>query len=285
MTRIEEVPPGQLLPDYWLFVPRDPLPGSAAPDPPPLVIFLPGFTGNTPEPYLAWIEHLARRGAVVLFADYQDSSGDEAEFRRNLLADVQKALETLGREGIAVDLSRVAVVGHSLGGVLAVDYAASAAAQGLPVPTAVMGIAASCLTTAVACLGADLGAIPATTRLLLVRSADDTDPIVPLTVERIWTGLAAVPLAHRDVVTLVTDNHVRPALLAVHLQALADDETDPPDPLDWYGTWKWLDALMACAFDGRWCEYALGDTPEQRFMGTWSDGVPVKEARVTDDPA
>jgi len=37
-----------------------------------------------------------------------------------------------------------------------VDYAASAAAQGLPVPTAVMGIAASCLTTAVACLGADV---------------------------------------------------------------------------------------------------------------------------------
>jgi hypothetical protein len=29
---------------------------------------------------------------------------------------------------------------------------------------------------------------------------------------------------------------------------------------------------------------ALGNTPEQRFMGTWSDGVPVTEAVVTDDP-
>jgi hypothetical protein len=42
---------------------------------------------------------------------------------------------------------------------------------------------------------------------------------------------------------------------------------------------------MGCAFAGEWCEYALGNTPEQRFMGVWSDGVPVMEAVVTDDPA
>jgi len=31
-------------------------------------------------------------------------------------------------------------------------------------------------------------------------------------------------------------------------------------------------------------KYAFGNTPEQRFMGTWSDGVPVKELKVTDTP-
>jgi len=31
-------------------------------------------------------------------------------------------------------------------------------------------------------------------------------------------------------------------------------------------------------------EYALGDTPEQRFMGNWSDGTAVKELMVTDTP-
>jgi hypothetical protein len=58
-----------------------------------------------------------------------------------------------------------------------------------------------------------------------------------------------------------------------------------PDAYDWYGPWKWLDALMGCAFDGEWCEYALGNTPEQRSMGTWSDGTPVEEAVVTDQAA
>jgi hypothetical protein len=41
---------------------------------------------------------------------------------------------------------------------------------------------------------------------------------------------------------------------------------------------------MGCAFDATWCEFALGNTPEQRFLGTWSDGVLVTEAIVTDDP-
>ena len=99
-----------------------------------------------------------------------------------------------------------------------------------------------------------------------------------------WSGLGTVPLENRDIVTLLTDGHGKPSLLAVHLQALADHDLDKPDAFDWYGTWKWLDALMGCAFDGKWCEYALGNTPEQRFLGTWSDGVPVTEAEVTDAP-
>lgn len=33
------------------------------------------------------------------------------------------------------------------------------------------------------------------------------------------------------------------------------------------------------------CGYALGDTAEQRFMGTWSDGLAVKELCVTHNPA
>jgi acetyl esterase/lipase len=286
VTTIEQKPPGQLQADSWLFVPSDPLPGTPrAGEGLPLVIFVHGYTATTPDLYLAWIEHLVRRGAVVLYPEYQGATARESAWRQNLLDEVRSALETMEREGVPVNLTRVAVVGHSLGGVLAVDYAASAAAAGLPVPTAVMSVAPGCLSAEVACLGADLGAIPATTRLLLVTEADDPDPTGAAAVERIWTGLEDVPLDNRDLVQLVTDKHARPALAATHVQALANQISYPPDALDWYGTWKWLDALMGCAFDGEWCEVTLGNTPEQRFMGEWSDGVPVTEAVVTDDPA
>ena len=134
-----------------------------------------------------------------------------------------------------------------------------------------------------ACLGADPSAIPATTRVVLVTESDDLD--AEGAVARIWAGLEGVPRENRDVVRLVTDDHGRPALIALHRQALADHDQQPPDAFDWYGTWKWLDALMGCAFAGEWCEVALGNTAEQKFMGTWSDGVPVTEAVVTDDPA
>jgi hypothetical protein len=54
--------------------------------------------------------------------------------------------------------------------------------------------------------------------------------------------------------------------------------------LDYYGVWKLFDALCDAAFFGKNREFALGDTPQQRFMGKWSDGVPVKELVVTDKP-
>jgi hypothetical protein len=63
-----------------------------------------------------------------------------------------------------------------------------------------------------------------------------------------------------------------------------------PDPsalvnaLDYYGLWKLLDALCDAAFYSRNREYALGNTAKQRFMGTWSDGVPVRELIVTNKP-
>ena len=52
------------------------------------------------------------------------------------------------------------------------------------------------------------------------------------------------------------------------------------DALDFYGTWKLLDGLTDAAFHGTHREYALGNTAQQRFMGKWSDGVPVKELIV-----
>ena len=53
------------------------------------------------------------------------------------------------------------------------------------------------------------------------------------------------------------------------------------DALDFYGTWKIFDGLCDTAFTGTHREFALGNTPQQRFMGKWGDGTPVKELQVT----
>lgn len=60
---------------------------------------------------------------------------------------------------------------------------------------------------------------------------------------------------------------------------------DGVDAADRYGIWKLSEALFACAFEGTWCDHALGNTPEQRFMGTWSDGVAVAQLTVVDAAA
>lgn len=52
------------------------------------------------------------------------------------------------------------------------------------------------------------------------------------------------------------------------------------DALDYYGFWKLFDGLCDAGFYSKNREYALGNTPEQRYMGEWTDGTPVKEPKV-----
>jgi hypothetical protein len=99
-----------------------------------------------------------------------------------------------------------------------------------------------------------------------------------------WTKLDAAPLDRRDYVRFNTDLYGVPALRADHSLPATDGDWGPLNAFDWFGTWKLFDLLAACGFDGVGCDRALGNTPEQRFMGAWSDGTPVTELTVTDDP-
>ena len=56
------------------------------------------------------------------------------------------------------------------------------------------------------------------------------------------------------------------------------------DAMDYFGLWKLFDGLCDAAFSGKNRQFALGNTPQQRFMGKWSDGTPVKELVITDKP-
>ena len=97
----------------------------------------------------------------------------------------------------------------------------------------------------------------------------------------IWAQIGHIAAANRVYVTLVSDDHGSPPLVADHGLPTTGPEAGVVDALDWYGTWKFGDALTSCAFRGEDCAYALGDTPEQRFMDDWSDGVPVAPARFS----
>jgi len=159
---------------------------------------------------------------------------------------------------------------------------------------------------------ADLSQISADTLLLVVVGQDDKLAREE-TAKEIFANATKVAPSNKNYVTLMSDNHGTPALVADHFAPAAPgggvaaaEPTRPegnPSPmrerfaerfhkgpeeyaskmvnaLDYYGTWKLLDALTDAAFYKRNREYALGDTPQQRFMGLWSDGVPVKELRV-----
>jgi len=320
---------------YWLFEPAAPAPKSA-----PVVVFLHGWGAISPEPYRAWIDHIVKRGNIVIYPGYQTDFGTPvAEFTPNAMTAVINALEFLRSDAahVAPDPKRFALVGHSMGGVLCANLAVRAQRNGLPVIQAFMSVQPGktwMVPRRVAIALDDLAQIPAPTLILTIagdrdRLARDTDA------KRIYLETTQVPPQNKNFVLMVSDFYGSPPLEAHHFSALGragapaprtsewgrmsgtrermlerggargdlvpdptraevrDEEDVPdvgvatvttPDALDFFGYWKLFDALSDAAFYGRNREYALGNTPQQRYMGTWSDGRPVREPVVFAQP-
>jgi acetyl esterase/lipase len=112
----------------WLFRP--------AGKPKRLVIFFHGQGGpteTTPSTHRDWIDHLVSRGAVVVYPRYETSFS--AAVLTAADAGVRTASQKLGPEALPV-----VALGYSRGAALAVEYAAAAPGQHLPVPDAVESV-------------------------------------------------------------------------------------------------------------------------------------------------
>jgi acetyl esterase/lipase len=303
--------------EYWIFEPDAPKPASA-----PLVVFLHGWGGMNPLYYGAWLDHLVRRGNIVVYPRYQATLLTSIkEFTPSTLGAIKDAIIRLQTERghVKPDLNKFAVVGHSVGGLLAASVAALASESNLPPVRAVMAVEPGITEAPINIPLADLRKIPAETLLLAVAADQDT-LVRDADAKRIYYESTRVPAGNKDFIMMVTDTHGTPTLQASHRAPTAMDRDydngegtsgGPVNPdrvgnsssrqngrssqdrrldtmminaLDYYGTWKLFDALCDAAFYGRNREYALGNTKEQRFMGVWSDGVPVKELKVTDNP-
>jgi len=105
-------------------------------DPGPIVVFLHGWVAVDPRFYGAWIGHLVRGGATVIYPAYQEPPFlDTVTPLANTLVALRLAFEAVPPTG-----RRLVVAGHSAGGALAADYAASARAAQLPSPAAVFSV-------------------------------------------------------------------------------------------------------------------------------------------------
>lgn len=323
--------------EYWIFEPGDHAPESA-----PVVIFLHGWSAINPVVYRGWIDHIVRRGNIVIYPRYQATLETKPyQFAPNAIAAVKDALKKLEQEPnhVRPEAGKVAVVGHSAGGLMAANLAALAQKSGLPAVAAVMCVepGKSWGPKKLQIPLADMSKVPASTLLLAI--AGDHDSVVrDVDAKRIYNETVQIPAKNKNFVVLSSDDHGDPPLIANHICPTAlqngaanqirasgfsnepktPDGGDMPvrriirerlnrriiqpgtvqqyrdlplpkrdhyrigkvDALDFYGTWKLFDALEEAAFWGRNREYALGNTPQQRFMGKWSDEIPVKEMTV-----
>jgi hypothetical protein len=255
-----------------IFEPEEPRPTSA-----PVV----GFTqGVGPEEYQGWIDHLVGRGSIVVFQNQPFDTVELSERRKGPVSGLRAAVRALARPGhVRPEWDHLVLVGHSVGGNMAAQLAADTGPAHLPRPRAVFVLQPRLEDQASLRV---LGGMATSTRVLVLAS-DRDDRVGQEGPKALWAGLRHIPARNKDYVLVRSDEHGTTALVANHFLSLSGPSS-PPDALDFYGPWKLLDALQDCAVRRQECRVALGGTAQQRFMGRWSDGVPVTPLKVSGSP-
>lgn len=270
---------------YYLFEPDFPKPDSA-----PLIVFLHGGGETNPDSYIEWIAHIVKKGNIVVYPIYQPSSIPSKQCTLNAIQALLDSINKLktAQNHIQPELENFAIVGHSLGAMLTINIAALANKFGLPIPKAIMPVEPGYFPWLFPF--EDLSLVPPEALLLTV--VGDNDSMVgDKGAKKIFYDTSQIPFENKNFIMMVSDQHGSPPLKADHSTPLCTYSPRfgapsgfPPDALDYYCLWKLFEALTDAAFYAKNWEYALGNTPEQRYMGCWSDGTSIKELIVTDTP-
>ena len=277
---------------FWIFEPVDPKPDSAD-----VIAFIHGLADVNPQVYGGWINHLVRKGNIVIFPRYQMGDIGESDTAFSSFAGlaIKAAFDTLTHPNHVIPrLNHFAIAGHSYGGLMTANMGIINDDFGFPAP--------KCLFVAEAYNDAantvripNYNIMPADMKMQIV--VGQNDAIVGNTFGRfLMDSTINVNTSHKNYIKLKPDNHGSPAIAADHsdpmskLDAFDSGVTNAliigslftlaTDAADYFCFWKLFDALLSCTFYNQDCEYAFGDTPQQKNMGSWSDGTPLTPLEV-----
>jgi len=261
---------------YWIFEPDDPKPESA-----PFIVFIHGGGAIHPIIYLEWINHIVKKGNILVYPRYQlGLTGKFSNFFENTIQAVEDAIIELQKNVHVIPLlDKFAIVGHSIGGGMTAYMAAVAEDFNFPVPKVIMSVQPSVPSGNLV----DLSRITNETLMIVLVGEDDMH-VGNKSAKTIFYDTTQIPSSQKDFIIQRTDRYGSPDLIANHLAPVCIPIFNIVNAMDYYSTWKIFDGLTDYAFYGINKEYCLGNTPEQKFMGFWSDGTPVKELSVTDNP-
>jgi len=221
--------------------------------PRPVVIFLHSWGAVNPALYGGWIEHLARKGHIVLFPRFQDVNRSRPADASNLAEDlIQSALAALADDPNArPDREKVAFIGHSAGVPIALNLAAGVSSGKVPTPKLIFGLMPGGIASNEKERGIllrDLSTVDPST--LIIAMSGDRDYLPSDRASRLLLQQAsAVPASRKLFMRAASDDHGFPAMtatLASPGSPKADYEAasiklppDPPRDPKQRNTWRW----------------------------------------------
>ena len=187
-------------------------------EPRPVIVFLHAWGATNPQVYGSWIEHLARKGHLVVFPRYQEVGRTRpADATERAASLVKQAFADLANDPAArPDPEKVAFVGHLAGAAVAANLAAMAKAEGYPAPKLVFALMPGGIATNPKSRGvllADLGTIDPNT-LLITLIGDRDFRAADLAAKRILREAANVAPARKLFMRVLSDGYGFPTLSA-----------------------------------------------------------------------
>ena len=271
---------GEAAGQYWIIEPQNRTDQAL-----PVVLFVHGMTLSNPNIYDAWIDHLVRKGNVVIFPRYHSGGFvDPKTFTASAASGAVQALAKCdGKRHQKIDTKRFSMIGHSLGGTIVANLAARPEHYKLPTPKALIIMqpgdtkADQGIGALLPSLTEDHGKIPAGTLMLIVDVENDFF-VSPMAGQRIYDNAKQVKPADKRRLLLKTDSHGEPALIAGHGLPTGTTNTATSNrAVNTYdfAAWRWFDAMQAIA-DGDEDQRELVFSDKALDLGKWSDGNPVR---------
>ena len=276
---------------YWIYEPAAPVPQKAN-----VVVFVHGYGGYNPMIYGQWIDHLVKKGNIVIYPRYQKNnwSPRPPKFVENVAIGVKNALRYLeNKSQIQPIVDHLSFVGHSYGGVISANLAINFEAHNLPKPKSIMLVSPGSGPFTGGVLDS-YEKMPADVKMLVMVSDNDRTVGDKLGIRIFET---ATQVTQRNFIRQYHDNSISPAHYAGHNESYAVDlkydngirnftakralRMGSVNNIDYFGYWKLFDALLDCTRNEEFCTYAFGNTNQQNSLGIQSDGTPLRPLEVT----
>lgn len=245
----------------------------------PVIFFAPGYNNNDPDEYRALVDHIVSRGYALIYAPFQILSGDLSLHEKRydtIWAGFDEAVE---RYGDSFDLDRVGYVGHSYGGAAIFAMALRGierrgwGREGLLLYSMAPWYYYQMSLR-------DFVNFPSHARLVV--QVFENDGVCDHRMGKELFDRVNLPSSEKDFIMLRSDQRQGGRLDASHGTPSRGTEVNA---LDHYGIYRIFDALAEYTFNGDPAgkRVALGNGgAEQRYMGLWPDGQPVRELLAGD---
>lgn len=243
----------------------------------PVIFFAPGYSNNDPDEYESLINHIVSRGYAVVFAPFQLLSVNFTPHEKRYDTIFAGFEEAVKRYGASFDLDRVGYAGHSYGASAIFSMALRGIEKGWGRQALVLYSMAPWYYFGVTTK--QFVNFPPHAKLLM--QVFENDGVCDHRMAKEIFERINLPSGEKDFVMLRSEQRLGYKLDAEH----GTPSGGTIDALDYYGIYRLFDALADYSFTGSAAgkRVALGNGgAEQRQMGMWPDGQPVREMTAGD---